>query len=99
MASTAGCSGEIAVSTTARVGPDVHCERVWFSAMKGNTSHVYIGFNEDGTIELPDGVDGIVCGYELQKGEKLNALPVANLNLLDFIAANDGESITYIAVR
>lgn len=99
MASTAGRSGEIAVSTTARAGPDVHCEMVWFSARKANTGHVYIGFNEDGIIELPDNVDGVVCGYELWKGEKLNAIPIANLNLLDFIAVNDGESILYIAVR
>ena len=99
MARTAGCSGEIAVSTTARCGPDVKCSMVWFSALKANQGHVYIGFNEDGLIELPDGADGVVCGYELQKGEHLDALPVANLKLLDFIAANDGESITYIAVR
>lgn len=99
MSNTAGCSGEIAVGTTARTGPDIQCGMVWFSALKGNTGHVYIGFNEDAPIELPDGVDGVVCGYELIKGDKLNALPIANLNLLDFIAVNDGESVTYIAVR
>ena len=99
MSNTAGCSGEIAVSTTARSGPDVKCKKAWFSARKGNTGHVYIGFNEDGAIELPDDVDGTVCGYELWKGEKLNAIPVSNLNKLDFIAVNDGESVLYIAVR
>ena len=75
MSSKAGCSGEIAVSTTARAGPDIQCEKVWFSARKGNTGHVYIGYNEDAAITLPDDVDGITEGYELQKGEKLKALP------------------------
>lgn len=99
MSNTAGCSGEIAVSTTGRSGPDVKCKVVWLSARKGNTGHVYIGFNEDGAIELPDGADGNVCGYELQKGEKLDALPIANLKQLDFIAVNDDESVLYIATR
>ena len=99
MASTAGCSGEIAISTTARCGPSIAGERFWFSAPKGNPGRIYIGFNEDGAITVPDGDDGITCGIELQKGVLWGPIPVANLNLLDFIGSADGCSVLYFGVR
>ena len=100
MARTAGCSGEIAVSTTARQGPDVKCSMVWFSAPSRNTGKAYIGFNEDGIITAPDGADGVSCGIELEEKILWGPISIANLNLLDFLGTEEsGDSILYIAVR
>ena len=100
MASSAGCSGEISVTTTGRRGPDVHGEKFWFSAPATNTGKVYIGFNEDGTITVPDGEDGTSCGIELEEKEKFGPIPVANLRLLDFLGTEvTGDSVLYIGLR
>ena len=99
MASTAGCSGEINVSTTARNGPDVSGEQFWFSSPSRNTGKVYIGFNENGTITVPDGEDGATCGIELAEGILWGPLGVANLKMLDFLGTDDEDSVLYIGLR
>ena len=93
---TAVLSGEIQGGTTAAQMPDIPCSKVKLRALGSNSGNVYIGGS---SVTLPDGTSDATSGFELDAGQDTDWLEISNLNLLYMITDNNGDDVSYLALR
>jgi hypothetical protein len=79
-------SGQLAVTAAAQALPAQGCSSVLVKVQKTGTQTVYAG---------PTGVTD-ATGFEMNAGDS-QMFPVSNTNLLSFIAAGTGSTVSWIA--
>lgn len=87
--------GERQGSATAVQLPDVPGTLVWISAATSNTGDVYLG---GAGVTVPNGTTDTTSGIELNPGDTIGPLPLANLNVLYMICDNATDDITYMVM-
>jgi hypothetical protein len=88
-------SGEKSGSATAVQLPDIPCRAVAIGALSDNAGSVWIG---GAGVTVADGTTDTTSGLQLQPGEVMQFVPVANLNVFYIICDNAGDDITYLAL-
>lgn len=89
-------SGERQGSATAVQLPNIPAELVWITAQDDNAGDVYLG---GAGVTVPDGTTDTTSGIQLEAGDTIGPLPIANLNLLYIICDNAGDDISYLVLR
>lgn len=89
-------TGEIQGGTTAFRLPSVPCIMVKVKAINSNAGNIYLG--SEG-VTVPMGTSDSDAGFELAPGDETGWLPIGNLNQLYAICNNNGDDLTYLALR
>jgi len=88
-------NGEIQGSASAVQLPDVPCYMVKFKSAGGNSGSFYIG---GAGVTIPDGTADTTSGFEIEKGEQTDWIPVNNLNVFYLISSHATDELTYLAL-
>lgn len=89
-------SGEVQGGTTLEQLPDIPCAKVRIRALASNSGNVYIGGS---TVTVPDGATDATSGFELDAGQDTGWIEIENLNKLYRVSDNNGDDLSYIALK
>lgn len=92
MISAAVYHGEINVTTSSQVLPNVPAAIVYLKTPSTNTGKVYVGHN---SVGAKDGTTNTLTGYEMSESESFGPLHIKNLNILSVIGTDADDSLTY----